>query len=167
MRLFLAALATASALLAQNPLSDELRHAYAEVKSNVIRSAEKMSEENYSFRPAPRVRTFGELLGHIAQEQYLFFCGPVKGEHKAVDIEKTKTSKKDLIIALHESFDYCDAIYESMTDAKLTEIVDTGGSKHTKSGLLWLNINHDTGHYGNIVTYLRIKGIVPPSTEGQ
>lgn len=167
MRLFLAALAAVPALHAQNPLSDELRQAYADVKNNVIRSAEKMPEENYSFRPAPRVRTFGELLGHIAQEQYLFFCGPVKGEHKAADIEKTKTSKKDLIAALHESFEYCDGVYNSMTDAKLVEVVDVGGSKRTKSGLLWSNINHDTGHYGNIVTYLRIKGIVPPSTEGQ
>jgi uncharacterized damage-inducible protein DinB len=159
--------AVTGSLRAQNPLSDELRHAYTEVKSNVLRSAEKMPEENYAFRPAPRVRTFGELLGHIAQEQYLFFCGPVKGEHKAVDIEKTKTSKADLLAALHESFAYCDAVYDSMTDPTLAQIVDTGGSKHTKSGLLWDNVVHDTLHYGNIVTYLRIKGLVPPSTEGQ
>lgn len=61
-------------LRAQNPLSDELRQAYGEMKNNVLRSAEKMPEENYSFRPAPRVRTFGELLGHIAQEQYPLFA---------------------------------------------------------------------------------------------
>lgn len=167
MKLVFALLTGAVALAAQNPLSDELRHAYSEIKDNVLKSAEKMPEENYSFRPAPRVRTFGEILGHIAQEQYLFFCGPVKGDRKVVDIEKTKTSKKDLLTALHESFAYCDAAYDAMTDAKLADVIETGGSKHTKSGLLWFNINHDTGHYGNIVTYLRIKGIVPPSTEGQ
>jgi uncharacterized damage-inducible protein DinB len=152
---------------AQNPLSDELRASYEDVKSNVLRSAEKMPEENYSFKPAPRVRTFGEVLGHIVQEQYLFFCGPVKGEHKAVDIEKTKTSKADLLTALHESFAYCDGVYNSMTDAKLADVIENGGSKHTKSALLWHNIVHDTLHYGNLVTYLRIKGLVPPSTEGQ
>jgi uncharacterized damage-inducible protein DinB len=167
MKLTWALIVTGCALHAQNPLSDELRESYAEIKSNVLRSAEKMPEENYSFKPAPRVRTFGELLGHIAQEQYLFFCGPVKGEHKAADIEKTKTSKADLLVALRESFAYCDGVYNSMTDAKLAQVVDVGGSKHSKSALLWHNINHDTGHYGNIVTYLRIKGIVPPSTEGQ
>ncbi len=167
MRFTILLLAALAPLCAQNPLSDELRHAYAEVKSNVLRSAEKMPEENYDFRPAPRVRTFGELLGHIAQEQYLFFCGPVMGEHKAVDIEKTKTSKTDLLAALHESFTYCDGVYDSMTDRAFAQVVDTGGSKHTKSALLWDNVVHDTLHYGNIVTYLRIKGLVPPSTEGQ
>jgi uncharacterized damage-inducible protein DinB len=167
MRLIFGVLASVLSLNAQNPLSDELRKAYADVKNNVLRSAEKMPEENYGFRPAPRVRTFGELLGHVAQEQYLFFCGPVKGEHKAADIEKTKTSKADLVKALQESFGYCDGAYSTMTDAKLADVIDVGGSKHTKSGLLWGNVNHDTGHYGNIVTYLRIKGIVPPSTEGQ
>src|SRR6202167_2015807 len=109
MKAIVCILATVSALPAQSPLSDELRESYAEVKNNILRSAEKMPEENYSFRPAPRVRTFGEILGHIAQEQYLYFCGPVKGEQKAVDIEKTKTSKADLIKALQESFAYCDA----------------------------------------------------------
>src|SRR5882672_10994351 len=81
---------TASAIQAQspNPLSDDVRRAYSDVRSNILRSAEKMPAENYDFRPAPRVRTFGQLIGHIAQEQYLFFCGPVKGEQKAADIER-------------------------------------------------------------------------------
>jgi len=137
-----------------NPLSAGLKQAYAEVKSNILRSAEKMPEENYSFRPAPRVRTFGEILGHIAQEQYLYFCGPVRGEQKAADIEKTKTSKADLVAALKESFAYCDVAYDQMTDkGNLT--------------LLWKKVLHDGEHYGNLVTYLRIKGLVPPSTEGQ
>ena len=65
-----------------NPLSADVKRAYDEVKTNILRSAEKMPEENYDFRPAPRVRTFGEILGHIAQEQYLYFCAPVKGEQK-------------------------------------------------------------------------------------
>src|ERR1700722_12505528 len=116
MRLIVLAVLAGVSLRAQNPLSDELRQSYSEVKNNILRSAEKMPEENYGFRPAPRVRTFGEILGHIAQEQYLYFCGPVKGEQKAVDIEKTKTSKADLIKALHESFAYCDAVYNSLND---------------------------------------------------
>jgi uncharacterized damage-inducible protein DinB len=150
-----------------NPLSADVKRAYAEMKSNILRSAEKMPEENYDFRPAPRVRTFGQILGHIAQEQYLYFCAPLKGEQKFVDIERTKTTKPDLIEALHDSFTYCDAVYDKMTDAQATEIVNTGGSKSTRLRLLWMNIVHDESHYGNLVTYLRMKGIVPPSTEGQ
>jgi uncharacterized damage-inducible protein DinB len=150
-----------------NPLSADVKRAYSEVKNNILRSAEKMPEENYDFRPAPRVRTFGQIIGHIAQEQYLYFCAPVKGEQKSVDIERTRTTKADLIAALKDSFAYCDSVYDQMTDREATSIVNTGGSKSTKLRLLWMNVVHDESHYGNLVTYLRMKGIVPPSTEGQ
>jgi uncharacterized damage-inducible protein DinB len=167
MKAALASLALATALQAQNPLSADVKQAYADVKNNLLRSAEKMPEENYDFRPAPRVRTFGQIVGHVAQEQYLFFCGPVKGEQKFADVERTKTSKADLVAALKESFAYCDSAYDAMTDVKATDMIDIGGNKSTKLRLLWMNVVHDQSHYGNIVTYLRIKGIVPPSTEGQ
>lgn len=164
------ALALGVALLpaqSANPLSSDVQRAYADIKNNIIRSAEKMPEADYSFRPAPRVRTFGELIGHVAQEQYLFFCGPVKGDNKTADIEKTVTSKAGLVAAIKESFAYCDSAYSGITDATATQIIETGGSRNTKMRLLWMNIAHDELHYGNMVTYLRIKGIVPPSTEGQ
>ena len=150
-----------------NPLTDDVRRAYASVRDNILRSAEKMPAENYDFRPAPRVRTFAQLLGHVAGEQYLFFCGPVKGEQKAVDVERTKTTKAELMEALTQSFAYCDSAYNGITDAAAKEIVNSGGNRSMKLRLLWMNVVHDQSHYGNIVTYLRIKGIVPPSTEGQ
>jgi|SRR5579872_5706442 len=167
MKFLIMGIVLAAAMQAQNPLSDDVRRAYADVKNNILKSADKMPEESYDFRPAPRVRTFGQILGHIAQEQYLYFCAPFKGEQKFADIEKTKTSKADLMVALKESFAYCDAAYDAMTDSKAAQIVDTGGSKSTKLRLLWMNIVHDESHYGNLVTYLRMKGIIPPSTEGQ
>jgi len=169
MRRFVVLGLIASVLLAEsaNPLSDDVRRAYTEVRDNILRSAEKMPAENYDFRPAPRVRTFGQLIGHVAQEQYLFFCGPVKGEQKAADIERTKTTKPELVAALKDSFAYCDAVYNNITDSTAKEIVNTGGNRNMKLRLLWMNVVHDQSHYGNIVTYLRIKGIVPPSTEGQ
>lgn len=149
-----------------NPLSREARQVYTSVKNNILRSAEKMPEENYGFKPAPRVRTFGQLLGHVAEEQYIF-CSAVRGEQKAADIEKTKTSKADLLAALRESFSYCDVAYDGLTDAAAVEMVKAGAAEHTKLRMLWVNTVHDESHYGNIVTYLRIKGLVPPSTEGQ
>src|SRR6266404_2329827 len=129
---------------APNPLGADLKQAYQNMRSNILRSAERMPEENYSFRPAPRVRTYGEILGHIAQEQYLYFCGPARCEQNAADIEKTKTSKADLMAALKESFAYCDVAYDELTD-------------QGKVTLLWKNVLHDGEHYGNLVTYLRIK----------
>jgi uncharacterized damage-inducible protein DinB len=149
-----------------NPLSAEARQVYTSVKNNILRSAEKMPEENYGFKPAPRVRTFGQLLGHVAEEQYIF-CSAVRGEQKAADIEKTKSSKADLLAALLESFSYCDAAYDGLTDAAAIERVKVGAAEHTKLRMLWVNTVHNESHYGNIVTYLRIKGLVPPSTEGQ
>src|SRR4051794_36824243 len=94
-----------------NPLSDDVREVYEDLRGNILKAAEKMPAENYAFRPAPRVRTFAQLLGHIAQEQYIYFCGPVKGEQKAVDVEKTKTTKAELLVALKDSFAYCDSAY--------------------------------------------------------
>src|SRR5437660_3218708 len=163
-----ATFAAACVLNAQdaNPLSTEAKQAYMAVKNDILKSAEKMPEENYSFKPAPRVRTFGQILGHVAEEQY-FFCGSVKGEQKAADIEKAKITKTDLLAALRDSFAYCDAVYEGLTDATAIQMVKVGHSQRTRLGMLWGNTIHDNSHYGNLVTYLRIKGLVPPSTEGQ
>jgi uncharacterized damage-inducible protein DinB len=162
-----AGLVAACSLQAQdNLLSKEVRGAYQSVRDNIVRSAEKMPEENYSFKPTPRVRTFGQILGHLAEEQY-FFCAPVKGEQKAVDVEKTKTSKADLTAALKEAFAYCDSVYDSMTDTVALQVLKRGESERTKLRMLWGNVAHNSEHYGNLVTYLRIKGLVPPSTEGQ
>ena len=121
--------------------------------------------ENYGFKPAPRVRTFGQILGHVAEEQY-FFCSSVKGEQKAADVEKAKTSKADLLATLRDSFAYCDAAYDGVTDATAIQMIKVGQSQHTRLRMLWGNTVHDNSHYGNLVTYLRIKGLVPPSTEG-
>lgn len=158
----------AGALIAQNTnqLSADATQAYNEIKNDLLRSAEKMPEENYSFKPAPRVRTFGQILGHIAEEQY-FYCSAVKGEQKAVSVERSKTTKAELIAALNDSFAYCDSAYDGLTDAAAIQTVRIGDSQRTRLRLLWMNTVHDNSHYGNIVTYLRIKELVPPSTEGQ
>jgi uncharacterized damage-inducible protein DinB len=149
-----------------NPLSADIKRTYIAIKNNILKSAEKMPEENYSFKPAPRVRTFGQILGHVAEEQY-FFCSGVKGEQKAADVEKSKTSKADLLSALRDSFAYCDPVYDGLTDAAAIQTIGAGESRRTKAGILWGNTIHNNSHYGNLVTYMRIKGLVPPSTEGQ
>jgi uncharacterized damage-inducible protein DinB len=78
---------------------------------------------------------------------------------------RSKT-KADIIAALKASFAYCDAIYAGMTDAKAAEMIPAfGGAKITRLGMLDFNVSHTTEHYGNAVTYLRIEGLVPPSSE--
>ena len=149
-----------------NPLTAEAKQAYTEVRNHIMKSAEKMPEAEYGFKPAARVRNFGQILGHIAEEQY-FYCSSAKGEQKAVDVEKAKTSKADLIAALQDSFAYCDTVFDGLTDATAVQMIQVGQSRRTRLRMLWADTIHNNSHYGNLVTYMRIKGLVPPSTEGQ
>jgi uncharacterized damage-inducible protein DinB len=149
-----------------NPLSAFNRHVYDGVKGVLLRTAQKMPEENYSFKPTEAVRSFGQILGHVADAQYLF-CSVVLGEmNPAPKIEQTKTSKAELIAALKESFAYCDKAYDGMTDATGTQMVKLfGGDDVPKLGVLNVNSMHAVEHYGNLVTYMRLKNIVPPTSE--
>jgi len=166
MRTLLICLLAASAASAQeNPLSTFNKRAYGQVKSWILRSAEKMPEENYSFKPTDGVRSFGQLIGHVADAQYLF-CSSAMGEkNPGLKIEQSKTSKADLIAALKDAYAYCDKAYDGMTDATGGQLVKLFASDIPKLGVLSVNIAHTSEHYGNIVTYMRIKNIVPPSSE--
>lgn len=138
---------------------------YQQVTSVILKSAEKMPEENFAFKPTPEVRSFGQLLGHIADAQY-FFCAGVKGEKVTPKgVEKSMTTKADLKKALTEAFEYCGAAY-SITDADAATVAAFMG-KRTKLGILSFNTAHNFEHYGNLVTYMRMKGLVPPSSEGR
>lgn len=148
-----------------NPFSNDARTSYSGIKNNILKAADKMPEADYSFRTVPQVRTYGEIIGHIADIQ-LMLCGLAKGEQKAGTAGKL-TSKADLVAALKASFDYCDAVYTSMTDASGASMVKMFGRDMTKLGVLNFNTMHDNEMYGTAVAYLRIKGIVPPSSEGR
>lgn len=159
---------------AANPLGTYLKNAETTIQTNIAKSAEKFSEADYGFRPAgvaTEVRTFGQLLGHIANSNYSY-CSRAKGDANPskADIEKTVTAKADLIKALSESFAYCDGVYGSLTDAKLTETISVPGPNNTtrqiaRGQVLIGNLAHNNEHYGNLVTYMRAKNIVPPSSE--
>ncbi|MDQ2901778.1 MAG: DinB family protein, partial [Acidobacteriota bacterium] len=132
-------LAWTSLTLAQtspNPLSAGQKVIYGIVKNNIVKGAEKMPEENYSFKPTPEVRSFGQLVGHVADAQYLF-CSAADGEkNPSPDIEKTKTSKADLVQALKDGFSYCDKVYDGMTDAKAAQMVKFFGRESAKLTVL-------------------------------
>jgi uncharacterized damage-inducible protein DinB len=156
-----AALATAQ----ENPLSTFNKMAYGRVKDTLLRSAEKMPEENYNFKPTDAVRSYGQIIGHVADAQYLF-CSIVLGEkNPAPKIEQTKTSKADLVAALKTAFAYCDPAYDGLTDTAASQMVKMFGSDAPKLGVLTVNNMHNMEHYGNLVTYMRLKNIVPPSSE--
>jgi uncharacterized damage-inducible protein DinB len=148
-----------------NPISASEKGFYTVVSGEVIAAAEKMPEQNYSFKPTPEVRSFGQLVGHVADAQY-FFCSTATGETNPMkDIEKTKTSKADLVAALKDAAAFCNKAYAGMTDAQGSQTVKFMNYDMAKLTLLSVNTAHTDEHYGNMVTYLRIKGIIPPSSE--
>lgn len=158
------ALLGAAALNAQNPLSTDLKNSYNGVKNTITKAAEEMPEADYSFKATPAERTYGEIVGHIADVQ-LALCGNASGEQKKGDAG-TKTTKADLAAALKASFDYCDGVYNGLTDADVaTKVTMFGPNKATKLAVLNFNISHDNEMYGQMVVYLRLKGLVPPSSQ--
>jgi uncharacterized damage-inducible protein DinB len=149
----------------ENAVSAWHKYMYSRVQTILLRSAEKMPEENYGFKPTDAVRSYGQILGHVADAQYTF-CSIALGEkNPAPKIEQNKTSKADLTAALKEAFAYCDKAYGGMTDASSGQPVKLFGSDAPRLGVLIVNTAHTMEHYGNLVTYMRLKNIVPPSSE--
>ena len=156
-----------------NPLSTWLRNAYMGNRNVIVRSAEKMPEENYGMRPGTQqeVRTFGQQVGHIADYNFLW-CSQAKGEknpNAGNNLEKLNT-KAEFLKALNDAFAYCDGVYSSLTDMSGLEMVDITQesgrqTRNLRMALLILNFAHNNEIYGNIVTYLRMKDIVPASSE--
>ena len=151
-----------------------VRNFYNGVKNNIIRSGDKMPEEFYGLRPGTQEeeRTFGQHLAHVANYNYMW-CAEAKGEknpNAGINLEKTLTAKDQILKALRASYDYCDGAYSALTEANASEVLtitqESGRQvQQTRAGLLLLNIAHNEEMYGSIVTTLRIKNIVPPSSE--
>jgi len=148
-----------------NPFSTYNKIFYARMKTILVSSAEKMPEENYNFKPTEAVRSYGQIVGHVADAQYNF-CSMALGEtNPGLKIEQTKTTKADLVAALKDALAYCDKAYDGMTDASGLQTVKMFGMDMPKFGVLNINNAHDMEHYGNLVTYMRLKNIVPPTSE--
>jgi uncharacterized damage-inducible protein DinB len=157
--------APAPAARPSDALTSHSRFVYQVIAKMVLRSAELMPEENYSFKPTEVVRSFGQIVGHIADAQYTF-CSVARGEKNPLPkVEKTKTSKADLTASLTEAFAYCDKAYDGMSDASGAEVVKMMGRDMPRLGVLSVSQNHTMEHYGNIVTYLRMKNVVPPTSD--
>ena len=144
---------------AQNPLTTTLSIFRSNMQDKIMKAADTMPESKYSYRPSKDVRSFGEIVTHVADISY-FLCSTVKGEANPAT-PTTKSSKAEIIAYLKGSFDYCDGVYPKFTDAHLNDPADFFGFKTNKMFLLTQVGNHDALHYGNLVTYLRLNGIEP------
>ena len=168
---FFAASAFAQSPAPANPVAAAIRTAWEGAKRNLTRSAELMPEKDFGFRPVDTVRTFGQILAHVAGANYVF-CSAAKGEkspHAEADFEKTATTRAQIIKALNDSIAYCDTAYAALDDTRAAETVELafGTGKGARALPLMQNTGHLQEHYGNLVTYFRVKGMVPPSSQGQ
>jgi uncharacterized damage-inducible protein DinB len=148
------------------PISGGAAWGFGVIKRNVTEAAQKMPEAEYSFKPVDGVRTFGQLVGHVANAQFAF-CATVKGEANPNQGKNNETlaTKAELVAALEKSNAYCEGVYAGITDTTGAEMVKLFGNDMSKLTALYGNTAHSNEHYGNLVTYMRIKGHVPPSTE--
>ena len=150
---------------ASSNVTSSLKALHELTVGNILKTAEMLDEELYAYRPTEDVRTVGQLIGHVANAQYMF-CSIAgdKENPSTVNIEETVTAKADLVAALKEASAFCAGIYDGMTDAAGAEIKSVFGREMAASAILAFNSTHNYEHYGNLVTYMRMNGIVPPSS---
>ena len=148
-------------------MASVVKSMHTTIQRDLAEAAQAMPADEYSFKPTPEVRSFAELISHVALAN-LFFCAQVQGERPAALASIGKlTDKAGLVKALNESFSYCDAVYGATTDENFGQLIKFPGAKPSEAGrgaVLFFNTTHNNEHYGNIVVYMRLKGHVPPST---
>jgi hypothetical protein len=155
-------MAAAGAFAQTNPVIAEQKRAYEMNRDNLIKAAEKMPEADYSFKPTPEMQSFGERIAHIAGQ--IGTCSMLTGERKP-NPAMGKTSKADIVAALKASFEACDGAWAAMNDKTAMEMMAGRGGQRSKLSVLIGNTMHDTELYGYIAPYMRLKGVVPPTSD--
>jgi uncharacterized damage-inducible protein DinB len=163
----LAGLLISGAALAQGgPLAGELQKSYASIKPNLLKAADKMPAEDYTFKPTPDIRTFARVVNHVTEAQ-LHICGAANNTDSSAlpKVPADTADKATIVEALKASFAECDKAYSGLTDANLTDMLPAGQVKRSRLSMLWGNVAHDNEQYATLSLYLRLKGLVPPSSE--
>ena len=143
----------------------DVQRGYAGLKANILKAADKMPAENYSYRPTPEVRTFARVVNHVTEAQF-HSCGAINGTTLAANAVPPETADKATIVAaLQASFAECDKAYGVLTEANMLEIFTVGPVKRARISLAWGNVSHDNEQYATLALYMRLKGLAPPSSE--
>ena len=149
-----------------SPVIASLRGLHGVTSGNLLATAEMLDDEMYAYRPTEEVRSAGQILAHVASAQYAF-CSAAAGETNpnGEALEETLSAKDDIVAALGDAFAYCEGVYDAMTDTQGAELRTVFGQQMAASGVLAFNTAHNYEHYGNLVTYMRINGLTPPSSQ--
>jgi hypothetical protein len=142
----------------------EMQRSYEAVKKNILKAADNMPAENYSFKPEPDIRTFARIVNHVTEAQ-LHSCGAVNGTKDLAKVPAETADKPSIVEALKASFTECDKAYAATTDTNLADPIAMGQAKRSRIGVLWGNVSHDNEQYAALALYMRLKGIAPPSSE--
>lgn len=142
----------------------EVQRSYAGVKKNILASAEKMPAADYSFKPTPDIRTYARVMNHITEAQ-LHYCAAANGTKDLPTVPPETADKDAIVSALKASFAECDKAFAALTDSNLTQMFPLGKTQRSRIGLMWGVASHDTEQYATLALYLRLKGLVPPSSE--
>jgi uncharacterized damage-inducible protein DinB len=150
----------------ESPVTTSLAAIHGMMSGNILATAEMLDDEMYAYQPTDDVRTTGQMLAHIAGAQYAF-CSAAAGEENpnTENLEETATTKAELVPALEAAFAYCQGVYDAMTDEEGATLRSFFGNQMAASAILAFNTTHNYEHYGNLVTYMRMNGIVPPSSQ--
>jgi len=132
-------------------------------RSLVLGIVEVMPEDKYDFKPTPAVRTFRENVIHLIGENYTFF-GRVSGETLPSNARfDTLKSRDEIVKALRESYDYGSKVWAGLTEEKALELIEgRGGQRVQRWSFILVAIQDNMNHYGNLVVYVRLNGLVPP-----
>jgi hypothetical protein len=150
---------------AANPLVTEARQAADRVANNLLKMAEKMPEELYGFQAVPEIRTFAGTLGHTIDSR-MRTCAGITGSATQLGAANMK-AKAELVAAMKSSIAECDKAFAGLTDASVVQLVaGARGGARSRVATLYGMIAHDNEEYGYLAVQLRLKGIVPPSSEG-
>lgn len=157
----------ATTMAVADNVTGSLKGLYDMTSQNIRATAEKVPENLYGYQPTEEVRTMGQILAHVANAQFMF-CSAAAGEDSpnAENFEETRTTKAQIVEALNMGIEYCNQVYANMSDARGQEMVAFFGNDWAVSGVLAFNTAHNYEHYGNLVTYMRMNDIVPPSSAG-
>jgi uncharacterized damage-inducible protein DinB len=142
----------------------EVQRSYEGLKKNILKAADNMPADAYTFKPEPDIRTFARIVNHVTEAQ-LHSCAAVTGTKDLPKVPAETADKAAVVEALRASFAECDKAYASATDANMTEMFAMGPAKRSRMGLLWGNVSHDNEQYSALALYMRLKGLTPPSSE--
>ncbi len=161
-----ASLMVAGVALGQgSPYATEVQGNYARLKDNILKAAEKMPAESYSFKPTADIRSFARVVNHVTEAQ-THICGAAAGATGDAAKTPAETADKAAIVdALKASFAVCDKAYAGITEANMADMLPMGPAKRTRLSALWGNVAHDNEQYATLSLYLRLKGVVPPTSE--